>query len=65
MNQNNGVFKGLLLALLAIYVISPVDLAPGPIDDLLLVLFTMASNMRRNDRGKELPEDTLEGEWRE
>jgi hypothetical protein len=34
----NGIGKGMLLALLAIYIISPVDLCPGPIDDIILLL---------------------------
>ena len=33
----NGIFKGLLLALLIVYVISPIDLCPGPIDDLITI----------------------------
>lgn len=34
----DGVFKGMLVILLLIYVLSPVDLCPGPIDDIILVL---------------------------
>lgn len=34
----NGVVKGMLVILLLIYVISPVDLCPGPIDDIILLL---------------------------
>ena len=33
----NGVVKGMLVILLLIYVISPVDLCPGPIDDIILL----------------------------
>ena len=51
---NNGAFKALLLALMAIYVISPVDLVPGPVDDLLLILFAIASSSRKSSR-YELP----------
>ena len=65
MNENNGVMKGMLLILVALYVISPLDLVPGPVDDLLLILLTAAANMKRGSRSQELPEDTLEGKWKE
>ena len=52
--NNNGFIKGMLFVLLAIYVISPLDLAPGPIDDLLLILFSMAANSRKSGN-RELP----------
>ena len=34
----NGVLKGMLIALIIVYVVSPLDLCPGPIDDILLLL---------------------------
>lgn len=34
----NGVIKGMLLVLLIVYVVSPMDLCPGPIDDIILLL---------------------------
>jgi len=34
----NGILKGMLLILLIIYIVSPVDLCPGPIDDIILLL---------------------------
>ena len=63
--NNNNLMKMMLLILVGIYVISPVDLAPGPIDDLLLILLTAASNMKQGSRSSELPDDVLEGKWRE
>lgn len=36
----NGVLKGMLLVLLIIYIVSPVDLCPGPVDDIILLLCT-------------------------
>lgn len=30
----NGVLKGMLLVLLIIYIVSPVDFCPGPVDDI-------------------------------
>lgn len=38
--MNNKMMKYLLIALAAAYVISPVDAAPGPIDDVLVMLAT-------------------------
>ena len=34
----NGVLEGMLLVLLIIYFVSPVDLSPGPVDDIILLL---------------------------
>ena len=34
----NGVLKGMLLVLLIIYVVSPLDLCPGPVDDIIMLL---------------------------
>lgn len=34
----NGVLKGMLSILLIIYFVSPVDLCPGPVDDIILLL---------------------------
>jgi uncharacterized membrane protein YkvA (DUF1232 family) len=40
----SGAMKGLMLILIALYVISPVDLCPGPIDDLIVLLIAFVSN---------------------
>ena len=34
----SGVMKGMLLVLLIVYIISPLDLCPGPVDDIILAL---------------------------
>ena len=34
----NKTLKGLLVALIMLYVVSPVDAVPGPVDDLLVTL---------------------------
>ena len=34
----SGVLKGMLVILLIIYIVSPLDLCPGPVDDLILLL---------------------------
>ena len=40
----NGVLKGMLLVLLIIYIVSPMDLCPGPVDDLILFLCAAGSS---------------------
>ncbi|MBQ2886154.1 MAG: hypothetical protein IJE43_20740 [Alphaproteobacteria bacterium] len=37
----NGVLKGMLIMLIVVYIVSPVDLCPGPIDDIILLLFSI------------------------
>lgn len=65
MNLNNNFLKGILFALLVVYVISPLDLAPGPVDDLLLILLSAAANTKKEDSTRSLPQDTVEGTWQE
>ncbi len=38
--------KWIMFAVLAIYVISPVDCLPGPIDDILAILLYLAANKK-------------------
>ena len=38
----NGVAKGMLMALMIVYILSPVDACPGPIDDLLVLIIGIA-----------------------
>ncbi len=42
----NGFMKGMIVILMILYVVSPVDLCPGPIDDIIVVLIGMASRKR-------------------
>lgn len=42
----DGVMKGMLVALVILYVVSPVDIMPGPIDDVLVVLLGLAAQKR-------------------
>ena len=35
--------KGMILVLIVIYIVSPVDMCPGPIDDLIVLLLGIAS----------------------
>ncbi len=39
----NGIAKGMLLVLVFLYIVSPVDLCPGPIDDLIVLMFGIAA----------------------
>ncbi|WP_029319837.1 hypothetical protein [Butyrivibrio sp. AE3004] len=42
--NDNKLLKYLILAALVIYVVSPVDFLPGPVDDVIAILLYMASN---------------------
>lgn len=46
----DSVMKGMLLVLILLYVVSPVDLMAGPIDDILIVLMGIASQKRTSTR---------------
>lgn len=39
----NGIVKGMMIILVLLYVISPLDFCPGPIDDIIVVLFALAA----------------------
>lgn len=42
----NGLVKGILAVLIIIYIASPIDLCPGPIDDVIIALAGIASISR-------------------
>ncbi len=42
--------KWLIITALALYVISPVDLAPGPVDDAIAILIYMIAARRKRAR---------------
>lgn len=42
----NGIMKGMLIVLVLLYVVSPVDACPGPVDDLIVLLVGLASCKR-------------------
>ena len=48
----NKITKILALVIMMIYVVSPIDACPGPIDDLIVILLSMASQrmMRLPDK---------------
>lgn len=39
----NGMTKGMILILMFLYIVSPVDLCPGPIDDLIVLMAGIAA----------------------
>ncbi len=39
----NQIIKVLLLVFVVLYVVSPVDAFPGPIDDLIVILISIAA----------------------
>ncbi len=39
----NDFMKGMILVLVILYVVSPIDVCPGPIDDLIVVLLGVAA----------------------
>lgn len=46
----NAVMKGMLIVLVIIYVISPIDFVPGPIDDFIIILIGLASQKKLENK---------------
>lgn len=46
----NDVMKGMLIILVVIYVISPIDFVPGPVDDLIVILLGLANQKKLENR---------------
>lgn len=46
-----GIMKGMLIVLVLLYVVSPLDACPGPVDDLIVLLLGIASCKRCSDSG--------------
>ena len=44
--SDNKILKWLGLAILVVYVVSPADLLPGPVDDVIAILSYLAANKR-------------------
>lgn len=42
----NDVMKGILLILMVLYILSPIDACPGPIDDFIVLLIGLAARKR-------------------
>ena len=43
----NDVGKGMLIILVILYIVSPFDFAPGPIDDIIVLLIGIAAAKNR------------------
>ena len=39
----SDVVKGMILVLMIVYIVSPVDACPGPIDDLIVLFIGLAA----------------------
>lgn len=44
----NDVAKGMMIILMILYVVSPIDACPGPIDDLIVILIGIAATKGRD-----------------
>lgn len=42
----NGVMKGMILVLMILYIASPIDACPGPIDDLIVLFIGLAARKK-------------------
>ena len=45
--EKTDITKLVVLILIVVYIISPIDMAPGPIDDVIVLLMGAAINRRR------------------
>ena len=43
----NNVMKGIIIMAVIIYIVSPIDIAPGPIDDIIVLLMGIAASKSR------------------
>ena len=44
----NNVVKGLIIAVVLVYVVSPVDICPGPVDDILAIIMAMGATKNKS-----------------
>lgn len=42
----SGVAKGMLIILVILYIVSPIDLCPSPVDDIIVLLVGLAAQKR-------------------
>ena len=45
----NEFAKGMLFVLMILYIVSPLDMCPGPIDDLIVLLIGIAAQKSLGD----------------
>lgn len=46
----NGLMKGLVIMAILMYIVSPIDVAPGPIDDFIVLLLGLAYRKQLEDK---------------
>lgn len=46
--MKSGHLKSVILILVIVYVISPIDVCPGPVDDLIVLLMGLAAQKKMN-----------------
>lgn len=42
----NNVIKGMIIVVILIYLLSPIDACPGPVDDLIAMLLGLAATRK-------------------
>lgn len=42
----NGFMKGLVFMAILMYIVSPVDAVPGPLDDIIVLMLGIAANKK-------------------
>ncbi|MDE6435164.1 MAG: hypothetical protein K2L07_13150 [Lachnospiraceae bacterium] len=47
----SNILKGIILVVMIIYIVSPIDACPGPIDDLIVLFIGMAARKGIKERG--------------
>ena len=46
--MKSGYLKSVILILVIVYMISPIDVCPGPVDDLIVLLMGLAAQKKMN-----------------
>ena len=45
----SDIGKGMLIVLVILYIVSPIDFAPGPVDDAIVLLLGLAATKKQNE----------------
>lgn len=45
----NNFMKGLVVMAVLMYIVSPIDAVPGPIDDIIVIMLGLASRKKLTD----------------
>lgn len=57
----SDIGKGMLIVLVILYIVSPIDFAPGPVDDAIVLLLGLAA-AKKSDQGTNSPYTTTRTE---